>query len=289
MKNKLGMYYGYFVQSPEYHWEDYARRSAAAGAKCIEMSALALLKETSQRRREIRQLLDDLDMELSFATALRPEGDFSSDSPAVRAQAVEDLKVQIDMAAEMKVRKIGGIMNTLGKKFPKGIAFKRKRYLENAVEPMRKAGEYAASRGITIGQEIVNRFESPLLNTVDEGIAFLKMIGSSGVKLHIDTFHMNIEEDDPIAAVLKAKDYLCHVHFCENNRRLPGLGHVDFQGILRALNTIGYQDTIIIESLARPYGDFSDRLNIWRNLEHTDMDEDMKHSLDYLYALEALV
>ena len=289
MQNKLGRYYGYFAETEELQWEYYADRAKKAGADCIEMSALSLSKLPENRQLRIADIVKDLDLELTFATALLPGCDFCSSDPQQRQNAVDQLLAHIHLAQKMGAKKIGGILETRGKDFPVGIAFSRKEKLKNAVKPLRTVGNMAAENGIVFGIEAVNRFECPLINTIDEGLQFVEEIDSRGVGLHIDTFHMNIEEDDPAEAIRQAGARICHVHFAENNRRLPGNAHVDWMSILRAINDVNYTGSIVFEALAKPYGEFSDRLNIWRNNIRYSMDEDLKISFDYIKALMAMI
>lgn len=289
MDNIIGVYYGYFVDTQELKWEEYARRAKAAGAGGIEMSALTLSELDEREQSRIAGTVRDLGMELTFADALPPGCDFCSNDPGERENAAEHLLKHLDLAERMGVRKIGGILETRGKIFPAGIAFRREEKLKNALEPMRRVGDRAAEMGITLGIELVNRFECPFINTVDEGLEFIDAIGSAGIRLHLDTFHMNIEEDDPKGAIRKAGDKMCHIHFAENNRRLPGTAHIDWPGIIAALKDIDYRGSIVIEAMAKPYGSFSDRLNIWRSTVDRSVDGDLKASIDHLKWLMASV
>ena len=289
MENRIGVYYGYFVDTEDLLWEDYARRAKEAGAGCIEMSALTVSALPEERQRRIAALVRDLDMELTFADALPPGCDFCSEDPRERENASEHLLSHLGLAERMGVKKIGGILQTRGKVFPAGIAFSREEKLKYAVDPLRRVGCRAADMGITLGIEMVNRFECPLLNPAEEGLRFLRAVDSAGVRLHLDTFHMNIEEADPAEAVRRAGNALCHIHFAENDRQLPGNGHIDLATILRALNDIGYRGTIVIEAITRPYGSFSDRLNIWRDTVKESVDEDLKASIAHLKDLMAAI
>ena len=289
MDNRIGVYYGYFVDTEELLWENYARRAKEAGAGCIEMSALTVSALPAERQSSLAALVRDLDMELTFADALPPGCDFCSEDPRERENASEHLLSHLVLAERMGVKKIGGILQTQGKVFPAGIAFSREEKLKYAAEPLRRVGDRAAEMGITLGIEMVNRFECPLLNTAEEGLRFLRAVGSEGVRLHLDTFHMNIEEADPAEAVRRAGNRLCHIHFAENDRQLPGNGHIDLEAILRALHEIDYRGTIVIEAMTRPYGSFSDRLNIWRDTVKESVDRDLKVSVAYLKDLMAAI
>jgi sugar phosphate isomerase/epimerase len=116
-----------------------------------------------------------------------------------------------------------------------------------AVESVQKAATYAEEKGVLLAVEPINRFESFLVNNVDQGLRFVQEVGSEVVKLHLDTFHMNIEDKDPAEAVRKAGDLLINVHISDSNRGPVGHGHTDFKAIVRALKEIGYQGALSME------------------------------------------
>ena len=106
----------------------------------------------------------------------------------------------------------------------------------------------------------------------------VQAIGHPSIGVHLDTFHMNIEEADSGKAIELAGDRLIHFHVCENNRALPGQGQVPWKKIFAALKKIGYKGRIVIESLPGPYGTVASLLNIWRKLSE-DVDGELKASI----------
>ena len=116
--------------------------------------------------------------------------------------------------------------------------------------------------------ELVNRFETNLLNTVEQGLAYIRDTGSDNVFLHLDTFHMNIEETDPAQAIRLAGDRLGYFHVGESNRGYPGSGTIDFERIFDALVAVGYTDFITFESFSSEIVDqvLSIACAIWRNV-----------------------
>ena len=131
---------------------------------------------------------------------------------------------------------------------------------------MRDVAKAAEDLGVNLGIEVVNRFESSSANTCEEGLRIAEFVNSPFVGVHLDTFHMNIEEADIGSAIRLAGQSLIHFHACENNRALPGQAHIDWIEVFAALNTIGYSGPIVMESLPGPYGSLPERLNIWRKL-----------------------
>lgn len=116
-----------------------------------------------------------------------------------------------------------------------------------AVEGVREAGEYAASLGVDLSLECWNRYGTYMLNRLDEGARMWRETGLQNGGVMADTFHMNIEERSVAGAIRETGDLLNHVHLSDSNRLAPGLGHVDFAEVLRALGGIGYQEYLSFE------------------------------------------
>jgi len=125
---------------------------------------------------------------------------------------------------------------------------------------LRKCTEFAKKYNIGLTLEPVNRYESNFINTLNEGIEFIKRADASNLGLLADTFHMNIEEVSIYDSIIQAKDYLTHVHFADSNRWAPGCGHLDFTKIVHTLKKIGYQGYVSAEILPLPDPDTAARI-----------------------------
>lgn len=116
-----------------------------------------------------------------------------------------------------------------------------------------KVAEYAMKKGVVINLEPINRFECKLLNTTESVYTLLNDIGSpESMGILFDTFHSNIEDPNVVAALEKAMDKIVHVHFADNNRRLPGEGHIDFAGVYKCLKSNNYSGYISLEVMNIP-------------------------------------
>lgn len=129
---------------------------------------------------------------------------------------------------------------------------------EFGVKSVREAGKHAENVGVTMAIEPINRYELFLLKNVDQGLKFVREVNMSGVKLMLDTFHMNVEEADPAASVRKAGEYLVHLHVADSNRQSVGRGHTDFKNIVKSLKEIGYQGYLAMEPLPPTAADVYD-------------------------------
>jgi D-psicose/D-tagatose/L-ribulose 3-epimerase len=137
------------------------------------------------------------------------------------------------------------------------------------VKNLKQLATYAAKKRVRICIEPLNRFETDFLNTCDQGLKLLKAIGSKAAKLHLDTFHMNIEEKDQATAIRKAGKLLAHFHACGSDRGTPGNDHIDWKPIARALKQIKYKGDVVIESFTTDVKVIARAAAIWRRIEPT--------------------
>jgi D-psicose/D-tagatose/L-ribulose 3-epimerase len=137
------------------------------------------------------------------------------------------------------------------------------------VENLRPVVAHAENRGVTLGIEPLNRYETSLINTVEQALEVVDRIGSKHCGVALDTFHMNIEEKDPQAAVHSAAGRIAHVQVCGNDRGAPGRDHTDWPSFLKALDEAGYSGPLCIESFSAGNKSLARAASIWRPLEPT--------------------
>ena len=156
---------------------------------------------------------------------------------------------------------------------------------EYSLESMAVIADEAASRGIQLNLEVVNRYENFVFNDVDGALAYITELGRGNVKLLLDVFHMNIEEDDIGAAIRRAGAAVGHFHIGECNRRVPGKGHMPWADIGAALRDIGYDGPVVMEPFVRSGGEVADAIRVWHDLTRPDsdarLDEDLKQALSF--------
>lgn len=149
------------------------------------------------------------------------------------------------------------------------------------VKNLRTLCQYAEDRGKQICLEPLNRFESDFINTCDQALQMVEDVGSPALKIHLDTFHMNIEEKDLAAAIRKAGKLLGHFHACGSGRGTPGHDHIDWQPIARALKEVRYNGDVVIESFTTDVKVIARAAAIWRRIEPT-RDEIAVNGLQFL-------
>ncbi|ESY24806.1 sugar phosphate isomerase/epimerase [Mesorhizobium sp. LNJC391B00] len=213
----------------------------------------------------------DLKLGVAISIGLPADGDISSADKAVAARGVKILNETIALTRDLGGQKIGGILSTshgLQTQAPTRDQWNR------SAGTLAKVAETAKAAGVTLNLEIVNRFESNLLNTASQGLAFIADTGSDNIFLHLDTFHMNIEEADVGLAIRHAADKIGYVHIGESHRGFLGTGNIDFAAIFDALTAIGYRDDLSFESFSSKIVDenLSRKTAIWRNLWSDNME-----------------
>src|SRR5947209_6763064 len=137
------------------------------------------------------------------------------------------------------------------------------------VNNLRDLCDYAESKGRQVCLEPLNRFETDFINTCEQGLRMLKDVGSPALKVHLDTFHMNIEEKDQGKAIRKVGKLLGHFHACGSDRGTPGNDHIDWKPIATALKSVGYKGDVVIESFTTDVKVIARAAAIWRRIEPT--------------------
>lgn len=137
------------------------------------------------------------------------------------------------------------------------------------VRNLKKLCKHAEKRGRQVCLEPLNRFETDFINTVDQGLKMIADVGSPALKLHLDTFHMNIEEKDQAKAIRKAGKHLAHFHACGSGRGTPGTDHINWPEIVKALKGVKYSGDVVIESFTTDVKVIARAAAIWRRIEPT--------------------
>jgi D-psicose/D-tagatose/L-ribulose 3-epimerase len=196
--------------------------------------------------------------------AFGPDRDISHEEPEVRAAAAGYLETCVDIAAVVGSPLVSGPMYSATGKTRLASDEERRQQWELAVEGLRAVADYAAERDVTLAIEPLNRFETDLVNTVEQGVALCRDIDRPNAGLLLDTFHMNIEEKDIAAALRSAGPHLKHFHACENDRGAPGSGHVEWEDVFAALADLGYDGEIVIESFTTEIREIARAVSLWR-------------------------
>jgi D-psicose/D-tagatose/L-ribulose 3-epimerase len=232
----------------------------------------------------IRKRLEAVGLRVCTSTACSERNDLTGDDESTRRRGVEYLTRCVQATAEMGAKCFTGVTySAIGQRID---GFPDERHWQRAAEGLRQVARRAASVGITVGIEPINRYETFLVNTCDQALRLREMIGEPNVAVHLDAYHMNIEENNFHEPTRKAAPHLCHFHLSESHRGTPGTGTVDWDGIFRALAESGYRGTVGMESFCETSDAMRAATCVWRKLAPSS-DELLRNGLEFLKAVEA--
>jgi D-psicose/D-tagatose/L-ribulose 3-epimerase len=190
--------------------------------------------------------------------------DIASSDEATRKRGIEHMKRSIEVTSELGGDAINGVIYTAWGK----ITGKARTETEwkHSVESLKEICRYANKYGVTLGIEPVNRFETYFINTAADAVKLAKDVGEPSIKVHLDTFHMNIEEKNFYQPIKDTGSMLCHMHCCENDRGIAGTGHIDWNGVFKALSEVKYDRWIVVESFTPDMEKIAASTAIWRKV-----------------------
>ena len=198
------------------------------------------------------------------STVLAEATDITSENPAVRQAGTDYLLACVEATAAIGAPQFSGVIYSWHGKRPERRPDTRD--WRWAAECLATVADRAADLGVAIALEPVNRYETCLVNTCEQAVYLADLIGRPNVKIHLDTYHMNIEEKSWPAAVQRAGDRLCHLHLCENDRGIPGTGLVDWHSLFAALGELRYGGYAALESFIDVSDDMRAGTCVWRDL-----------------------
>lgn len=191
-----------------------------------------------------------------------PSADPTSADPEVRARGIAHLDWALDCAIALGAEVLGGPIHApLGHFTGRGATEDE---LARGAEAHRALAERAAAAGLTLAVEPLNRFETHFLNTAEQARAYAERVGHPAFQIMHDTFHANIEERDPLGAAVTLGDRLGVLHASENDRGIPGRGHIDFAGIFARLRRSGWDGWVVMEAFGSALPDIAAATRIWR-------------------------
>ncbi|MEM9317963.1 MAG: sugar phosphate isomerase/epimerase [Pseudomonadota bacterium] len=235
-----------------------ARAIAAAKASGMDFIEIALLDPESTNASLGRALLEEAELPAICSLGL-PEPVWASKNPK---GAVDFLTVAIEKAAGLGASALTGV--TYGGIGERSGLPPTEKELDNVATALTQAAQIARRYGLGFGIEPVNRYESHLINTAEQGVAMIERIGAENVFLHLDTYHMNVEERGAGNGIIAGRDHLRYIHLSESNRGTPGCGTCDWDEIFAALSAIGFDGGLAMESFINMPPEIANGLSVWR-------------------------
>ncbi|WP_326719855.1 sugar phosphate isomerase/epimerase [Streptomyces sp. NBC_00243] len=269
MTNPIGIHAGVWIggwspQETQLAFE----RTKSAGYQVIELTATAPEQIDTALVQELCALHG---LTPTASLGLTADADVNNTDLAVVRRGRERLETALDLVTGFGGSYLVGVVySKLGKYDGPATPAAR----ANSVAALRDVCAKATSSGVTVGLEIVNRYESNLLNTTRQAMDFIDAVGADNLMVHLDTYHMNIEEGDLSRPVREAGDRLGYVHIGESHRGYLGSGTIDFPAFFRALVQADYTGPITFESFSSAVVDpaLSNTLAVWRNMWDDNVD-----------------
>ncbi len=281
---KFGTLYAYWTNEWHGDYKMFAKKVKNIGFDILEISAGDLLTMSTKQIDELKAVAKDLGISISSNIGSPKDKDVASKDPKVRNAGIQFLTDIMKAMDRLDSRILAGVIYTY---WPCEFDNTDKPAIwERGVKSVKELGKVAHDLGIDYCLEVVNRFETNILNTCAEAIQYCKDVDCNSVKILLDTFHMNIEEDNIADAIRLAGDYLGHVHVGEGNRKPPGQGSLPWNEIGKALRDINFKQGIVMEPFVIMGGKVGEDIKVWRDLsdgaDMATMDKNIKESLVFL-------
>jgi D-psicose/D-tagatose/L-ribulose 3-epimerase len=255
-----------------------APRVRAWGFDAIELPVETLTDWDSVRA---AALLADLGLGATTCAVMSGERDLTTADVAVTSATQAYLRGCVDAARVVGSPVVAGPIYAPVGRLWRMDGPDRARSIDRLIEALGPVVEYAGDHGVTLALEPLNRFETSLINTVDQALEVVERVDSPALGLCLDTFHMNIEEKDPAAAVRLAGRRIAHVQACGTDRGTPGADQFGWSGFVVALAETGYRGPVCIESFTVDNDAIARAASIWRRLAPSQ-DELATDGLEFL-------
>ncbi|MFN8488280.1 MAG: sugar phosphate isomerase/epimerase family protein [Caldilineaceae bacterium] len=281
---KFGIYFAFWETEWKVDYEKYIKKVAKLGFDVLEISCAPLPNLSDEKMLTLRQMAADHGVTLTAGYGPTAEQNLSSPDPAIVKNAKTFFTDILQRLEKMNIHSIGGGLNSY---WPVDFSqpIDKKRDWDIGVGNVRDVAKVAQGCGVDYCLECLNRFEGYLINTAAEGVAFCQEVGLPNVKLLLDTFHMNIEEDSFYDAITTASAYLRRLHTGEANRRLPGQGRLPWPEISNGLRDIGFTGDVVMEPFVLQGGTVGREIKVWRDLsdnaDEARLDQEAKKALEF--------
>jgi len=259
---KIGIHLSCFTRKWSEDTLNFAKLAKDIGYEAVE---IPLLEPTKFDVKRAKGILKENNLIVTCGTGLGPDIDITSMNEGTRLKGFEHLKKCINICAELGSKTLNGVLHS-----PWGQCIDRNELInrrKNGIASLEKISRYAKKQNVILCLELLNRYESSYLNTIEDGVELINKIKSNYLKIHLDTFHSNIEEKNIPKSILRLGSNLGHIHFADNDRGTVGSGTIDFKHILEVLNEINYEGLIVVESFVTPNCQVGNDVNIWRNID----------------------
>ena len=243
--------------------EPVLKKAKAFGFDGIEIYVAPSQIDTFDKAR-VKKALDDSQLECIGCTCLDRNTDLTSSDGTIRKRGINHLQKSGELFSDLGAKLFSGVTYAAWGKLT-GTGRTREEW-NNCVESLREACQLVRANGITIGIEPTNRFETYFLNVAADAAKLAKEVDEPNIGVHLDTFHMNVEEKNFYDPIVATGELLCYMHCCENDRGVAGTGNTDWDDVFRALAKINYDRWITLESFTQEIKSVAASTAIWRQV-----------------------
>ena len=273
--NKIGIHFGYFNSDWDTDFIRQIDQVKRIGFDILEVAPAPLMKLSKEERQNIADYAGQNGIELTFSVGLAKEYDLASQDSKVRKAGIQFTLDTFEIMKEMGSNMYSGVdIGAWNQTYLYGVTDKSKEW-KYSIQSVKEIMQSAEEKGITFAVEVVNRYESSLVNTAEEALEYISRVDSPNCKILLDTYHMNIEEDSFYDAIKLVGDKLGHFHVGEANRRPPcPEGRMPWDEIAGALKEINYGGAVVMEPFIKMGGEVGRDIKVWRDISRkASMDE----------------
>lgn len=284
---KFGTLYSYWGNEWSCNYSEIVERVSRLGFDILEIGAGHLLELSELQISDLRSKAEKQGIEITCNIGPAKDKDVASAKSSTRRDGIDFL------SNIMKAMKLLGSNRLVGVQYtywPNDFSDLDKVAIwARGVDSVKELAQVAEGYGIHMCLEVVNRFETHILNTGAEALDFCKEVGNDNVNILMDTFHMNIEEDNISDAIRAVGGKLGHLHVGEGNRKLPGEGSLPWKEIGKALRDIKYTGGVVMEPFYFKDGQVGKDIKVWRDLSdgasREEMDQKITKSLQFIKSI----
>lgn len=282
---KIGTYFAYWEREWDADFFPYIAKVKDLGFDVLEISGGGLADLPDDKVIALREEAKRRGVEITVCIGLPKNYDVSSENEETRQNGIAYMKKILDKMEIGDMHKIGGIIYAYWPvDYSKPVRKPETRAL--SIRSIQELADYAKPKGIDLELETVNRFEQYMFNDAKEATQFVKDVGRDNVFVMLDSFHMNIEEDDFYEAIVSTGKYLGHFHIGETNRKVPGKGKTPWKEIGEALRAIHYDGAVVMEPFVVMGGGVGSDIKVWRdmsdNADDAKLDSDIAESCAFV-------
>jgi D-psicose/D-tagatose/L-ribulose 3-epimerase len=263
-------------------WDEAGARHAISSAARIgfDLIEVPILDPYGIDTAMTRRLLDEHGLKSACSMGLPPYADVASEEVEVHEAGKKLLTRAVEVAVELGAEALCGVLYSRLAKYPRPLSERSREHVVAAVQHLAAQADEADVR---VNLEVVNRYETNVVNTAADMMKLLDDAGTPNLKVHLDSYHMNIEEDGFRVPVEQLGDRLGYVHVGESHRGYLGNGTIDFETFFSALRDSGYGGIVTFESFSSAvvHPDLSNDLAVWRNL-WSDGDDLATHAREFI-------